>query len=108
MFTRTVLFYNGSASGGRRGWVQAVIGMQLTGLMLNRCDRASPASCWMRNTTKERAGAGYTPQRPFFFNLVSHDDAAKTKNNTPPTFLLNSITEQMEEMANRLQRASSV
>lgn len=44
--------------------------------MLNRCDsgvlgRASPPSQWVGNATKERARAGYTPQRRRFFSLLS-------------------------------------
>lgn len=49
------------------------------GLMLNRCDslqeRQTQSSLMLvENSTKERAGPRYTPEKPF---LASHDDSAK-------------------------------
>lgn len=61
--------------------MQAVREMQVMGLMLNRCDsmlerQAQSNLMLMENTTKERAGARYTPKKPF---LVSHGDSAETQ-----------------------------
>lgn len=61
--------------------MQAVTEMQVMAIMLNRCDsmleRQTQSSLMLvENTTKEGAGARYTPGNPF---LASHDDGAKKK-----------------------------
>lgn len=87
LWSYTVLVYDSTAQGG---WgTQAVTEMQVTGLMLNRCDsmlvrQAQPSLMLVENITKERAGAKYTPENPF---PASHHDTAKT-------LVLNSISKQ--------------
>lgn len=68
--------------------MQAAKEMQVMGLMLNRCDsmleRQTQSSLMLvESTTKERAAARSTPEKPF---LASHGDSAKT-------LALNSISE---------------
>lgn len=69
--------------------MQAAAEMQVMGLMLNRCDSMLERQAQSRlmleeNRTKERAGAGNTPEKTF---LASHDDGAKT-------LVLNSISKR--------------
>lgn len=96
MFAHTLLFYNGSASGEREGGGgQAVIRMQLTGLMLNRCDRVlgrqSQSSIMLDGKIQpNREPELDTSPRGHFFYLASHDDGAKKT-----LFFFNSITQQM-------------
>lgn len=70
--------------------MQAVIGMQLTGLMLNRCDsvlgRQSQSSIMLDekyNQTESRSWIH--PPEAIFFNLASHDDG--TNPPLPTVFL---------------------
>ncbi len=87
-FLQMMLVYD-SKAGQRGGWeMHAVAEMQVMGLMLNRCDsvlerQSKTRLMLVENTTKERAGARYTPEKPF---PASHGDGAKT-------LVLNSISE---------------
>lgn len=81
------------------GGMQAVTGMQVTGLMLNRCDsmqeRQTQSSLMLDGKYNQRESRSWILPSEAFCFLASHDDSAKT-------LVLNSISEQMEAIAHML------